>query len=383
MAPIPCQRALFDIPREVAYFDCAKMSPLLRSAAEAGVRGLLRKAQPWEIRSENFFDESDRVRGLFARLIGASADDVAIIPSVSYGMASVLQNVAVAPRQSIVTLADDFPSTVYAARSLAGQAEARLVTVACPEDGDWTPAILDAIDGSTALVCAPNVHWIDGGLIDVSAIARRCRSVGAVLVLDTTQSTGALPIDVAEVDPDYLVGASYKWLLGPYSLGFLYAAPRHQQGRPLEQGWIARSGARDFQRLTDYDEALEPNARRFDMGERSNFALLPVAGAAIEQLLEWGVGDVAETLGQLTGRIEEGLACLGIVSPAPAKRAPHYLSVRFPTGLPPGIAERLAEANVHVSLRGDRMRITPHLYNDEEDIERLVASLASSMHAKL
>lgn len=247
--------------------------------------------------------------------------------------------------------------------------------VARPEDGDWTSAILDAIDGGTALVCTPVVHWVCGGLIDVEAIARRCRSVGAVLVLDTTQSTGALAIDVAAVDPDYLVAASYKWLLGPYSLGFLYAAPRHQQGRPLEQGWIARKGAEDFRSLMNYAEELEPNARRFDMGDRSNFALLPVAGAAIEQLLAWGVSDIAETLGALTATIADELEQLGISSLPPKLRAPQYLSVRFAGGLPQGIDERLAANGVHVSLRGDRMRITPHLYNDARDVERLLAYL--------
>jgi selenocysteine lyase/cysteine desulfurase len=366
---------LFDIPGDVAYFDCAKMSPLLRSAAAAGVHGLMRKAHPWEVKAEHFFDESDRVRALFARLIGAAADDVAIIPSVSYGMAAVMRNVPIAAGQSIVALAEDFPSTVYATRALAREAEAQLLVVARPQEGDWTSAILDSIDGSTALVCTPNVHWVCGGLIDVEAIARRCRSVGAVLVLDTTQSTGALPIDVAAVDPDYLIAACYKWLLGPYSVGFLYAAPRHQQGRPLEQGWIARKGASDFRSLIRYAEELEPNARRFDMGERSNFALLPVAGAAIEQLIDWGVENVAETLGALTARIAGDLNQFGISSLPLEQRAPHYLSVRFAGGLPDGIEERLAAGNVHVSLRGDRMRITPHLYNDEGDVERLLAHL--------
>jgi selenocysteine lyase/cysteine desulfurase len=375
VALIPCQRSLFDVPEAVAYFDCAKMSPLLRTSMEAGIQGLMRKARPWEIEAEHFFDESDRVRGLFARLIGAAADDVAIIPSVSYGMATIFQNVPIAASQSIITLAEDFPSTVFAARSLARQASARLVTVARPEDGDWTAAILDAIDGSTALVCSPNVHWVDGGLIDVAAVARRCRSVGAVLVIDTTQSTGAVPIDVAEVDPDYLVAASYKWLLGPYSLGFLYAAPRHQQGQPLEQAWIARAGAHDFRSLTRYEEAFEPNARRFDMGERSNFVLLPMAAAAIEQLLEWSVANIAATLSKLTGGIADRLAASGLSCLPATVRAPHYLSVRFSSGIPEGDEERLRADNIHVSLRGEWLRITPHLYNHDADVDRLVAGL--------
>ncbi|HEX6377189.1 MAG TPA: aminotransferase class V-fold PLP-dependent enzyme [Allosphingosinicella sp.] len=373
MALLPCQRALFDIAEGVAYFDCAKMSPLSRAAIAAGRRGLERKAHPWEVRAEHFFDESEKLRALFARLIGAAADDVAIVPSVSYGMATVMANVPVAAGQKIVTLAEDFPSGILAARALAERAEARVVTVGRPQAGGWTAAILDAIDGGTALVVAPHTHWVCGTLIDVEAIGRRCRSVGAALVLDTTQSTGALPLDLAAVDPDYLLATSYKWLLGPYSVGFLYVAPRHQHGRPLEEAWIVRRNAHDFRSLSDYEEGFAPGARRFDMGERANFALLPVAATAIGQLLDWGVANIAETLGAATAAIEARLGERGLS--AQAGRAPHFLSVRFPDGPPEGIEERLAAADVHVSLRGERMRITPHLYNDESDAERLLAAL--------
>lgn len=375
MPLIPCQRALFDIPDGVAYFDCAKMSPLSRAAIDAGRRGLERKAHPWEVRAEHFFDQSEEVRALFARLIGAAADDVAIVPSVSYAMATAMANVPVAAGQKIVTLAEDFPSGILAARALAHRAEARVATVERPAEGDWSEAILEAIDGGTALVVAPHTHWACGTLIDVEAIGRRCRSVGAALVLDTTQSCGALPLDLAAVDPDYLVATSYKWLLGPYSLGFFYVAPRHQQGRPLEEAWIVRRNAHDFRSLSNYEEAFAPGARRFDMGERANFALLPVAGAAIAQLLDWGVANIAETLGAINGAIEARLGERGMT--APPGRAPHFLSVGFPGGAPEGIEGRLAAADVHVSLRGERIRITPYLYNDESDTERLFSGLWS------
>ncbi|MFN3945663.1 MAG: aminotransferase class V-fold PLP-dependent enzyme [Allosphingosinicella sp.] len=375
MPTIPCQRALFDIERERAYLDCAKMSPLLRSALEAGQRGLARKAHPWDIEAPDFFDEAERVRGLFARLIGAGAGDVAIIPSVSYGLAVVMANVSPAPGQTIVTIAEDFPSTVFATRALAERSGARLVTVDRPgADGGWTEAILAAIGEETALVCCPHVHWVCGGLIDLAAVGRRCRAVGAELVLDTTQSCGALPLDLTSVDPDWMVAASYKWLLGPYSLGFLYAAPRRQCGVPVEQGWITRRGAEDFRRLIDYPSELQPDARRYDMGERSNFALLPVAGAAIAQLLDWGVADISATLGAYNETLAARLRGIGL--DVPEGRAPHYVSARFPGGLPDDIGERLAFAKVHVSLRGDRMRITPHLYNDEADADKLVRELS-------
>jgi selenocysteine lyase/cysteine desulfurase len=352
------------------------MSPLSRAAIAAGRGGLERKAHPWDIRAEHFFDESEEVRALFARLIGAAADDVAIIPSVSYGMATVMANVPVAAGQKIVTLAEDFPSGALAARALAERSEARVATVARPAGGDWTAAVLEAVDRDTALVVAPHTHWVCGTLIDVEAIGRRCRSVGAALLLDTTQSTGALPLDLAAVDPDYLVATAYKWLLGPYSLGFLYVAPRHQQGRPLEEAWIVRRNAHDFRSLSAHDSGFAAGARRFDMGERANFALLPVAGAAIGQLLGWGVGNVVETLGAATAALEARLAEREVT--AGPGRAPHFLSVRFPGGPPEGIEERLAAADVHVSLRGEWMRITPHLYNDEDDAERLLSALWAS-----
>jgi selenocysteine lyase/cysteine desulfurase len=375
MSRIPCQRHLFDIPAEVAYFDCAKMAPLMKAAGEAGVRGLMRKAHPWDLKAKHRFDESDAVRALAARLIGAGAGDVAIIPSVSYGMATAMANIPVAAGQSIVTVADDFPSTVHSGRALARRAAARLVTVEPPSDGRWSDAVLDAIDDGTALVCTPHTHWVHGTMFDLAAIGARCRAVGAALILDVTQSVGALPLDLEAIDPDYMVAASYKWMFGPYSLGFLYVAQRHQRGRPIEEGWVTRLGADDFRRLADYEEALEPDARRFDMGERSNFALLPVAAAAISQLLDWGVADISETLGAANARLAARLTGHGIH--AAPDRAPHFLSVRFERGLPDGIEERLAAANVHVSLRGETMRITRHLYNDEADEARLVGALAA------
>jgi selenocysteine lyase/cysteine desulfurase len=274
-----------------------------------------------------------------------------------------------------VLLADDFPSTVYTCRALAEEKGAELVTVERPIEGDWTAALIEAVTPETALVCTPHVHWVCGSLIDLAALSRRCREVGAALVLDTTQSTGALPLDMAAVDPDYRVAASYKWMMGPYSLGFLYVAPRRQGGVPVERGWVMREGAEDFRRLTRYPPAYAAGARRFDMGERSNFALLPVAGAAIEQLLAWGLDNISETLGYRTSAIAARLVERGITAVPEHLRGPHYLSVRFPDGIDDATVERLATRNVHVSIRGESMRITPHLYNNDEDVERLIEAL--------
>jgi selenocysteine lyase/cysteine desulfurase len=357
--PIPCQRHLFDLPDDVAYLNCAYMSPLLKRAAEVGAEAMRRKLRPWRIRAEDFFTESERARALFAELLGAQADAVALAPAASYGLASIL------------VLAEQFPSNVYTWRTLAAERGAEVVTVERPTDDDWTRAVLARLDERVAIAALPHCHWIDGGLLDLAAIGARCREVGSSLVVDATQSLGALPLDLAAVRPDYLVCPGYKWLLGPYSLGYLYVAPEHRDGRPLEQNWIARRGSEDFARLIDYQDAYQEGARRFDVGERSNFALVPAGVVGLEQLLAWGTERIAATLRAKTAAIAQRALALGIRAAPSHLRAGHYLGLRLPRGASRRLPEQLAERQVYVSVRGDSLRVTPHLYNHEQDLERL------------
>ncbi len=375
---IPCQRELFDIPADVAYLNCAYMSPLMHRVIAAGDAAARRKARPWTIKPADFFTESETARDLFARLINAHADDIAIVPAVSYGTAVAAANLVVNPGQAIIVLADQFPSNVYHWRELARERGARLVTVARPADDDWTAAILAALDGATALAALPHCHWTDGGLIDLEVVGAELRRLGAALVVDVTQSLGAMPFDVAEIQPNFLVCATYKWLLGPYSMGFLYVAPHHQAGRPLEHSWITRQGAEDFAGLVNYRDGFQPGARRYDVGERANFALMPPTIAALEQILIWSVPEIQATLGAMTGEIAARAAELGLLSAPPSRRAGHFLGLRFPSGVPDGLLDRLAAAHVHVSLRGDAMRVTPHVYNTAADIDRLFTVLETA-----
>ncbi|HKB49188.1 MAG TPA: aminotransferase class V-fold PLP-dependent enzyme, partial [Ktedonobacterales bacterium] len=243
---LPSQRDLFEIPDDVAYLNCAYMSPLLRAARAAGEAALARKSQPWRITPHDFFADSEAARGLFAELIGADADGVALIPAASYGLAIAAANLPIREGQRILVLEDQFPSNVYVWRDLAARAGAVVETVPRPADFDWTAALLERIDERTAIVAVPHCHWTDGSLVNLVRVGERVRAVGAALVVDATQSLGAAPLSVGEVRPDFLVAATYKWLLGPYSMGFLYAAPEWRDGRPLEFNWIAREGSEDF-----------------------------------------------------------------------------------------------------------------------------------------
>jgi selenocysteine lyase/cysteine desulfurase len=262
---------------------------------------------------------------------------------------------------------------------LAQRTGARHVTVPRPADDDWTTALLAHIDAATGLVAVPHCHWTDGGLIDLETVGAACRRVGAALCVDATQSLGALPLDVTRIDPDFLVAASYKWLLGPYSLGFLYVAPRWQTARPVEHGWIARRGSEDFAGLVNYRDEFQAGARRFDVGERSNFALMPVVQASLELISAWTVPRVLATLMRRTAAIaDRARSEFGIDSVPHRRRAGHYLGLRFAGGVPDDLPQRLAAAKVYVSVRGRAMRVTPHVWATDDDVEKLFAVLSAA-----
>jgi selenocysteine lyase/cysteine desulfurase len=370
------QRGLFEMPEEVAYLNCAYMSPQLRSVREIGERAVARKSRPWEITPNDFFEDAEKSRLLFARLIGGEAEGVALIPSVSYGMAVAAANVKVEPGENILLLEEQFPSNVYQWRELAKHSGAQLVTVPRPADHDWTSVVLEYVDENAAVVAVPNCHWTDGSLVDLARVGERARQAGAALVVDAIQSLGAHPFDLAEVRPDFLVASAYKWLLGPYGLGFMYVGEEYREGVPIEHNWINRRGSEDFSGLVDYQDAFQPGARRYDVGERSNFVLLPMANEALRQILDWGVKNVSETIGELTDLIEEEARRRGIEAVPATRRGRHMIGLRLGSQAPEDLAARLAAKRVFVSVRGESVRVSPHLYNTKESVDRLFAALA-------
>ncbi len=374
MPMLSCQRHLFDIPDDVAYLNCAYMSPLLKSALEAGTAGLARKAHPWELTSDQFFTGSEEFRATAAQILSCSSDCVAIVSSAGYGIQTAARNLPVRKGQAVLVLDEQFPSNYYPWQPAEANGSS-LKIVPWPGDHDWTAAVLDSLTPDVAIAALPHVHWTSGGRLDLVRIGQVCRKLGAALVLDLTQSLGALPFNVNEVQPDFAVAASYKWLLGPYSIGLLYVAPRWHNGSPLEEGWIQRANSRDFSSLILYSEDYDAGARRFDMGERSNFALLPAAVRAMQQLLEWKVAEVSETSGALNRRLAEAAGELGFSAPPEPLRAPHYLCLRRDSPIPKELTEMLAREKVFVSVRGSSIRVAPNVYNTVEDCDRLIDCL--------
>jgi selenocysteine lyase/cysteine desulfurase len=370
---IACQRKKFDIPKEVTYLNTAFTAPLMKSVQKAGNKALLSKVHPWTITADTFFRNLEDNRRLFSKLIRCTPDDVAVIPAVSYGIALAAKNIPVKKGQKILILEEQFPSNVFSWRKKAAASDADLTTIRRPNDSDWTTAVLKALDSKTAIVAVPNCHWTDGTLIDLVAVGRRCREHGAALVVDGTQSLGAMPFSVKDVQPDFLLTTSHKWLLGPYSFGFAYVAPKWQKGAPLEENWLNRHGSEDFAKLVVYRDDYQPGARRYDVGEASNFGLAPMAAAALTQILDWKVENIAQTLRRKTDGIATLAGEIGMSVASKTFRSPHLIGVKFSDALPDNLSARLATQNVFVSVRGDSIRISPHLYNTDADIERLFA----------
>ncbi len=370
-------RELFDLPDDVSYLNCAYMSPLARPVVAAGERGLRRKSRPWEITPADFFDDTETCRARFASLVNARADDIAVVPSVSYGITQASRNLPLARGRRIVVLAEQFPSNVYPWRALAERNGGVVETIHRPNAGGWTAAVVERLEaGDVDIAALPHCHWTDGALLDLDAIAECCDRRGIALVLDVSQSLGALPLDVQRIRPAFLVCATYKWLMGPYSLAFVYAREDMQAGEPLDLSWITRERAEQFAGLVNYEDRFQPGARRYDVGERANFALVPAAIAALDLLLAWTPARIQSTVAAFTGEIERAARSMGLRVSSIPERAGHFLGIRFPGGLPPDALQTFTDRRVFVSVRGDSVRVTPHLYNDEADRDRCLETLA-------
>jgi selenocysteine lyase/cysteine desulfurase len=379
VAPLGSLRHLFDVPEDVAYFNTANMSPLLAEVRAAGASGLARRAAPWSVVADDWFIDVERLREAYATILGTDADAVALIPATSYGLAVAARNITAGPDDQVLVLAREYPSNYYSWRRFCLRSGAGLVVADREPGATWTDAVLAQISERTRVVGVPNVHWTDGSLVDIDAVVAAARSVGAVVVLDASQSLGAMPLDASRLRPDFMVSVGYKWLLGPFGLGCLYVGEDHRDGEPLEENWINRAGSEDFAALVDYTDEYRPGARRFDVGERTSFGLVPMAIAAAEQLLDWTVDEVAASLREVTAEIARRVEGLGLELSNPGQRGPHMLGIELPREAARAAQRHLSDGGVVASVRGSSLRIAPHLHTTGADIDRLLEALAATV----
>jgi selenocysteine lyase/cysteine desulfurase len=374
------QRALFEMPRHICYLNSASWSPLPLKTQEAARAAVGRKGTPWTLDAAFAGGQHERARRAAARLVNADPDDIALIPSISYGVATVAKNLIIEPGTRIIVLESDHSSPVLEWQTRTDAQGFIVDTVRQPDDGDWTSAVLAAIERPGAppvsLASISSVHWSDGGLIDIEQVGRVLRQRGARFLIDATHSAGVLAMDVKRLDPDFVIFPTYKWLLGPYGRAFLYVAKRHQDGVPLEQTASGRRDVRAENAIYFADLRYVADARRFDMGERDHFISLEMAAIGMEMMADWGAPAVVQRLLMLTDRIAEGVRDIGVRVAERRTRAPHVLSLDFKNGMPKDLIEGLASDNIYVAARLGRMRISPHVFNDEADADRLIAALS-------
>lgn len=376
------QKHLFQLPEDITYLNCAYMSPLLQSVEEVGVAAMQRKRNPTAITPNDFFADGDKLRNYVAQLVNVPAMQVAIIPSASYGLAAAVNNLPTNNGSKAITVGNEFPSGYNSLKSWCDRQGKNLQVIAAPDNTatkgeQWNQTLLNSIDADTAVVLLSSVHWTDGTRFDLAAIGQKCKANDAVFIVDGTQSVGAIPLDAQACGIDALVCAGYKWLMGPYSTGFAYYGERFNKGIPLEETWLNRSNAQDFAGLTNYVDDYLPGAARYNSGEYGNFILLPMLNAALKQVLAWGPANIENYCADLMQPLVAFLREKGFGVEEDAYRSKHLMGI----GLPPHISltditTMLKENKVYVSVRGQSLRISVHLYNSATDIEKLIQVLA-------
>jgi selenocysteine lyase/cysteine desulfurase len=341
------------------------------------------KRNPVTIEPADFFTGAVGVREKFGRMVHADPAQVALMPAVSYGMSSVMRNIPYRRGQHALTISEEFPSCYYTARRWCMDHGAELRVVARKEDvplrgKDWNQRVLEAINQDTAFVVMASVHWMNGTRFDLEKIGARCREMGARLVVDGSQSVGALPIDALACQIDALICAGYKWLMGPYSTALSYIHPDFNQGIPLEESWMTRPNAERFDRLTQYEEGYKEGAVRFDVGQSSNFILMPMLDEALQQLLDWGIPEIQEYARGLAEPLIQYFLEKGVPVGEESYRAYHLLGMPLPEGAGgEDLVRELQARRVYVSLRGSNIRISLNVFNDREDVNELISALDS------
>lgn len=381
-----CQKSKFRLSHKTAYINCANMGPLPKKTVKAGEKGLVRKCQPNKITGEDYTSEVATIKTLFSQLVNATDPNrIAVIPSTSYGISTVAKNIALNKGEKVIITESQFPSNVYAWKNLCEKNEGELVSISAPDSTDrrgekWNADILDAIDNQTKVVSIGNVHWSDGTLFDLKALRKKTKEVGAALIIDGTQSIGAIPFDVSDIQPDALVVSAYKWLFGAYSTGAAYFGPMFDNGDPLEYSFINRKGSEKFSHEVKYFDEYHPLAGRYDMGEKSNFIGNPMLITSLKQILKWTPQEIQAYCTSLIQEPVQQIKDLGFYVEDQDLRASHIFGVKIPEGKLEAAQKAMKHNRVVVSYRGDFIRVSPHVYNDARDMRKLVNAFKSLAH---
>jgi len=360
------------------------MSPIPKKVEAAGIEALHRKRNPGQITAKDFFTETELLRKEYAKLVNTKETQrIVVIPSVSYGIANVVRNTHLAKGDEVLIASEEFPSDYYPWSGHCEETGATLKTIHAPGDFNrrgerWNNRILESINANTKVVMMSNVHWADGTLFNLVAIRKRTNEVGAALVIDGTQSVGALPFDIQQIQPDALICGGYKWLLGPYSMGLGYYGARYDNGRPIEESWMNRENAEDFRSLVNYNPNYKQGSLRYEVGEHSNFIYVPMMTEAIKLLNKWKPANIQKYCKSITKETIDKLRNAGFWIEDEDSRGQHLFGIRVPKHVDlEKMIPKFKKNKVIVSFRGDAIRVAVNVYNTRGDIDKLARLLLS------
>ncbi|WP_400079004.1 aminotransferase class V-fold PLP-dependent enzyme [Winogradskyella sp. R77965] len=376
--PLTHLKDQFDFPEDVVYLNTASFSPAFKSVETAGVNAVKAKSRPDYFQSSDLFDPVIELRKLFTKII--DADDynrVVTIPSVSYGMANAARNISLQKGDEILLVEEQFPSNVYIWKELADKFEAKIITVKQPEHiADWNHKILEAISEKTAVVAIAHIHWANGFIFDLKAIREKTKQHNALLIIDGSQSIGALPFSIKDIQPDALICAGYKWLFGPYGCAYAYYSDYFDHGKPIEENWSIRLGSENLSGLTQYQYEYKPKSQRYAAGESASFIYIKMQMAALKEILSINPQNLQEYCNAITEDALVQLKNIGFRSEAPELRAKHLFGIRIPRTIDlEKLKKELKNANIIVSFRGDYIRLSCHLFNTKAHFEKLVKTI--------
>ena len=359
------------------FLNHASTGPLPQRAVDALQEATALRAEPWRFTQELQFGTLAKARAGCARLINADQRDVALMVNTSYGLNLAARALPFAAGDVVITSDREYPSNIYPWMELEAARGITLKRIPCDGVLPDEEAIMASLDGPR--VRAVVLSWVSfatGYRIDVARIGRACRERGIWFILDAIQGVGTAPLDVRAVDVDVVACGAQKWLLSPWGTGFVWLRPDLVQTlRPVDVSWMATRNSDDFTRLIDYDFTYRDNARRFEMITLPYQDFIGM-NASLDLFLEVGLDEVYAQIERLTTRIvrwASGTPGVRLVTPPGRERRAGIVAVAPQD--PAAASERLTSAGVTHSLREAAIRLSPHFYNTDEEIDRALALL--------
>jgi selenocysteine lyase/cysteine desulfurase len=367
-------RRQMPIAENFAYFDHAAVAPLPARTRDAVLRWADEAARSGDTVWPAWQKRVEDVRSLAARLLGAETAEIALVHSTSEGIGLVAEGYPWRAGDNVVTLDNEFPSNQYPWLNLASRGvETRRVATAADGQIDLN-RLEQACDARTRILSVSWVGYISGWRADLPALSDLAHRRGALLFVDAIQGLGVFPLDVRAASIDFLAADGHKWMLGPEGAGLLYLKREHLDLlRPLGVGWHSVVHAADYSRI---ELSFKPSAARYEGGSQNMVGFLGLA-ESLELLLDYGPQAIGARILEVTDLVCHRLLTAGasLHSPREGDHRSGIVAFEFPGHDALDVKRRLLSAGVVTSARGGKLRIAAHAYNDETDVERLVAAL--------